>query len=213
MTQEPKWRRRSEARPEEIVEAALAVFSERGFAAARLEDIARRAGVTKGTLYLYFDDKQALFKAAVQTHILTYVAEVEDHLSQGDAPAPMVLRAVIGGIGGHLLSQPAGVIPKLLVAEAGNFPDLVRFYMDAVIKRGLGLIGRTVERGVAEGDFAPIAPNVAARLLMAPVAMMAIWRHSLAPWDPDPVDPDEWLAAHLTVTLAGLAIGKGEKTA
>jgi AcrR family transcriptional regulator len=213
MTREPKWRRRSEARPEEIVEAALAVFAERGFAAARLEDIARRAGVTKGTLYLYFDDKQALFKAVVQTHILEYVGEAEERLSHSKTPAPLVLRAVIGGIGGHLLSQPAGVIPKLLVAEAGNFPDLVQFYMDAVIKRGFCLIGQTVERGVAEGDFAPIAPNVAARLLMAPVAMMAIWRHSLAPWDPDPVDLNDWLAAHLTVTLAGLARGKGEKRA
>ncbi|MCF8479554.1 MAG: TetR/AcrR family transcriptional regulator [Rhodospirillum sp.] len=213
MTRQPKWRRRSEARPEEIVEAALAIFAERGFAAARVEDIARRAGVTKGTLYLYFDDKQALFKAAVQTHILGTVTQAEETLSHDTAPAPEVLRAVVGGIGETLLRGPAGVIPKLLVSEAGNFPDLVQFYMNAVIKRGFGLIGRTVERGVAEGDFAPIAPNLAARLLMAPVAMMAIWRHSLAPWDPDPVDPEDWLKAHLTVTLAGLAVEKGGRTA
>jgi AcrR family transcriptional regulator len=207
MTREPKWRRRSDARPEEIVEAALAVFAEKGFSAARLDDLAKGAGVSKGTLYLYFADKEALFKAVVQRYILAAVGELEARLSVEHRSAPDVLLAVGRTMGRTLLHGPAGVIPKLVVAEAGNFPDLVTFYMEEVVARGLAVVGRQVARGVAEGDFAPIEPALGARLLLAPVAMMAIWRHSFALGEANPMDPDLWLDTHLTVTLAGLRAG------
>lgn len=181
-TPPPRWRRRKEARPQEIHEAALAVFAERGFAAASMEQVAARAGISKGTLYLYFSSKEELFKAVVRTAIVPALEAAEEEAAH-DVPAMTILERLLAGIAARLVAGPAGVIPKLMIAESGNFPELARFYRDEVIRRALALLARVLEQGVARGEFRPLDAAATAPLLVAPLLMAALWRHSFAALD------------------------------
>ncbi|HJT05310.1 MAG TPA: helix-turn-helix domain-containing protein, partial [Stellaceae bacterium] len=130
-TPSTRWRRRKEARPAEILDAALACFAERGFAATRLDDVAKRAGVTKGTLYLYFPNKEELFKEVVRQAVVANIARGEALVAESAEPASVLLERIIHHWA-ELIPTPASAIPKLVIAEAGNFPDVARFYLDEV---------------------------------------------------------------------------------
>src|SRR5579871_3879159 len=134
-----RWRRRKEARPAEILQAALASFQERGFAGTRLEDVAARAGVTKGTIYLYYPSKKELFKAVVRSELLPNIEWIESALDEPGPAAPLLER-LFTFWARDLFPSPVSVLPKLVIAEAGNFPELARFYLETVVHRGLGLI-------------------------------------------------------------------------
>lgn len=195
--QQPRWRRRKEARPQEIVDAALDVFIERGFAAARLEEIAARAGVSKGTLYLYFPNKEELFKAVIRSAIVPNLEMAERLLGHFPGPSMEILRQVLEGIGGRVMATKVGGIPKLMIAEAGNFPDLARFYLDEVIGRGFRVIGAVLERGIARGEFRPVNVEHTVRLVIAPILMIALWRSSFEPVEGRPLDVPGLIAEHL----------------
>lgn len=199
-----RWRRRKEARPAEIVEAALEVFAEKGFSAARIDDVAARAGISKGTLYLYFASKEELFKAVVRQALLPNLARVERLLQVHPGPSAARIELMIGQIGALLQGTRIGVIPKLVIAEAGNFPELARFYHQEVITRGLGLLGAEVERGIASGEFRAIDASHGARLLVAPVLLAAIWKSTFEPHAGAPLDAPAFLGAALDVLLRGL---------
>lgn len=175
----PPRRRRKEARPAELIAAALDVFVEKGYAAARLEDVAARAGVSKGTLYLYFDSKEVLFKAVVREGLLPALAESEGLVAGFSGSAADLLREVIGGMWRLIGSQRIGGIPKLVFAEAHNFPEIARFYHEEVILRGTALIRGVIERGIACGEFRSVDPASAILVVIAPVLMRMIWRHSI----------------------------------
>src|SRR2546430_17353502 len=132
----PRWQRRKDARPEEIVAAALDVFVERGFARARLEEVARRAGVTKGTIYLYFKSKEALFKAVVRGTIVPVIAQGEALAQSFTGSARELLERLVREYW-RLVGETAGAgIPKLMMAEAGTFPELTGVYFEGVVTRG-----------------------------------------------------------------------------
>jgi len=207
-TPSPRWRRRKEARPQEIVDAALDVFTERGFAATKLEEIAARAGVSKGTLYLYFPNKEELFKAVVRSAIVPNL-EMAEHLLHGfPGPSMEIMARLLEGIGGRIMASKAGGIPKLMIAEAGNFPDLARFYLDEVIGRGFRVIGAVLERGIARGEFRPVNVEHTVRLVIAPMLMIALWRTSFEPVDDRPLDVAGLLAEHLDHLRRALAAEK-----
>src|SRR5262249_30156478 len=150
-----RWRRRKDARPAEIVTAALECFKERGFTATRVEDVAVKAGVTKGTIYLYYPSKEDLFKAVVRRELLPNIEQMENASREAESAAAM-LKQFFTLWAEHVLPSPASVIPKLVIAEAGNFPELVRFYRETVVERGLGLVGSIIRRGVESGEFRPV---------------------------------------------------------
>jgi AcrR family transcriptional regulator len=204
-----RWRRRKEARPAEIVEAALEVFAERGFSAARIDDVATRAGISKGTLYLYFASKEELFKAVVRQALLPNLARVEALLATHAGPAAERIGTVIGQIGALLQGTQIGVIPKLVIAESGNFPELARFYHQEVISRGLRLLGAEIERGIARGEFRPVDAGHGARLLVSPVLLAAIWKTTFEAHAGAPLDASEFLGVALDVLLRGLRADGG----
>src|SRR5437899_10440928 len=127
----PRWQRRKEDRPAEIVTAALAEFVERGFAATRLEAVARRAGVTKGTLYLYFDSKEDLFKAVVRETIVPVIAQGEALAQAHTGSARDLFEKLVRDYWRLVGETRLAGIPKLMIAEAANFPQLTRFYYQA----------------------------------------------------------------------------------
>jgi AcrR family transcriptional regulator len=198
-----RWRRRKDARPGEIVAAALACFAERGFAATRLEDVARRAGVTKGTLYLYFPNKEELFKAVVRQAVVPNIALGEALVAESEEPAPVVLEQLVARLSVAMVA-PASAIPKIVVAEAGNFPDIARFYLEEVIQRGLGMFRRLLELGVARGEFRPMDVESTAYCIVAPMVLGMMWRHSFARHEQRPFDAGALCRAHLQVLSLGL---------
>lgn len=203
-----RWRRRKEARPKEILAAALALFAERGFAATRLDDVARRAGVTKGTLYLYFPNKQKLFEAVVRQALVPNLERGEALLDEADAPAALMLERLMRSWA-ELALSPAGAIPKIIVSEAGNFPELARFYQETVVDRGIALMRRVLGLGIERGEFrAPDDLDNAVRCIFAPLLLAMLWRHSLGRHEAvDRFDPQAICETQLKLLLEGLALG------
>jgi AcrR family transcriptional regulator len=199
-----RWRRRKDARPAEIVDAALEVFAERGFSAARLYDVAARAGISKGTLYLYFPSKEELFKAVVRQALLPNLARVERLLREHPGPAAAQVELMIGQIGALLQNTRIGAIPKLIIAESGNFPELARFYLEEVIQRGLGLFATVLERGIASGELRAVDVGHGARTLVAPVLLAAIWKSTFEAHAGAELDAQAFLASAADVLLTGL---------
>lgn len=205
MTSTARWRRRKEARPSEILEAALAVFAERGYAATRMDEIAHRAGVTKGTIYLYFDSKDAVFESLVRESIGTTLADLVMQADRFQGSATDLLRLMLRGIGNFLGTSDRVVLPKIIVAEAGNFPALAQFYRREVIDRGLALLQSVIAKGIAQGEFRELAPQHVARLCVAPLLLAAIWRTTFADQDDTPYDVAGLIETHIDVLLIGLS--------
>lgn len=197
--------RRKSARPGEIVAAALHLFVEHGFAATRLDDVARQAGVSKGTVYLYFDSKEALFEAVVREVIIPQVERSEQLAQQHEGSQSELLRRLVMNWWQSVSTSPICGIPKLVIAESANFPQAAQFFVDNVISRVRRVFNRVIERGIEQGEFRQLDPESATRLLMSPMVLLAIWRHSLMPYDTAyPVDEKTYLQTHLDLFLSGL---------
>lgn len=203
----PRWRRRKDERPAEIIAAALAVFTARGFSATRLDDIAARAGISKGTLYLYFRNKEDLFKAMVREILVPNIVQVEQRLAEEAGSTPDLLAEVLRRMVG-VIASPAGAIPKLVIAEAGNFPDLARFYVEEVVGRGMSVLTRLMARGIERGEFRAVDPLGAAPVVIAPMLLLAMWKHALEPHAPartrGAFDLTKFLTTYTDVMLNGL---------
>ena len=174
--QEPRWRRLPEERPQQIIDAALAIFGERGLAAARLEDIAKRAGLSKGTIYLYFPNKEELFREVIRSTIVAQIERAERELAAAaQQSAAETLAQFVRGYWGFLRSPTFAALFRLIHAELSNFPDLARFYGREVVERVLRLVTGIVERGVRSGEFRDVDPAVTARMLGPMLLMHAMW--------------------------------------
>jgi AcrR family transcriptional regulator len=198
-----RWRRRKAARPAEILSAALDCFAERGFAATRLDDIAARAGVTKGTLYLYFPNKEELFKALVRQQLLPNIERLEA-AAAGSGSAAEVLTQLVAVWAGHVAPSRIAVLPKLIIAEAGNFPDLARFYLHEVIDRAFALLRSVLRRGVESGEFRPMDVEHTTFCVVGPLLLSVLWKHSFDPHAAHPLDVAALGRAHLDTLLNGL---------
>lgn len=211
-TRSKRWERRREARPGEIVEAALDCFNERGFSATKLDDVAKRAGVTKGTVYLYFASKEDLFKAAVRESLLPRIDHVLAGATAGpDDPAETIRRVLLTFVE-EVLPTPAGIIPKLIISEAKNFPEIARYYFDEVICRVRKLLTGLIRGGIAAGDFRPVDPDLIFFSLVSPMLIAALWRQSLEPFDKHPLDVRALVGMHLDLLFRGLAPGTDDNT-
>lgn len=202
---EPRWVRRKDARPEEITAAALTLFVEKGYANTRLEDVAAQAGVSKGTVYLYFANKQELFKAVVREGLVSPISEVRGLIDQYEGKAFDLLSMVLHGWWQRIGSTPVSGIPKLIIAEARNFPEIADFYLAEVVRPGLEAITRIIENGIAAGEFRPVDTRHTAQLVFAPTLLVSCWCNSLAPRDPDGMDPLRIIDEHIEMLRRGLA--------
>lgn len=200
----PRWERRKDARPQELLAAALDLFVERGFASTRLEDVAKRAGVSKGTLYLYFENKEDLFKAVVRNSIVPAIGEAEMSIAGFEGHSGELLRRLIHSWWQRIGATKASGIVKLVMAEAGNFPELAQFYQDEVVARGTSVFRRVLERAIERGEFRPVDVGQMTQVLVAPMLMLITWKHSVAPCERSELDPRAFLDTFLDVALNGL---------
>jgi AcrR family transcriptional regulator len=201
---QPRWARRKDARPEEIIAAALELFVERGYASTRLEDVAARAGVSKGTLYLYFENKEDLFKAVVRGNVLPVLQHGEVLVKEYSGGSADLLRQLVHGWWELTGSTKIAGLPKLVMAEAGNFPDLAKFYYDEVIVRALSMFRRVLQRGTDAGEFREVDVDYMVRVALAPLVMLGVWRHSFACCEHEQLQPERYLDTFLDMLLHSL---------
>lgn len=199
--------RRKEARPAELLAAALNLFVDKGFAATRVDDVAKLAGVSKGTLFLYFPSKQELFKAVVREHISGHFAQWNDEFEHFKGSTHEMLRYCLHSWWEHIGSTKASGIPKLMMSEAHNFPELAAFYQHEVIQPGSALIARILQRGAERGEFRPMDLNYGVYMVLAPLLFLSIWKHSLntSCSSAAPIDPAKYLATQLEMLLFGFS--------
>ena len=203
--QQPRWRRRKEARPGDIVAAALAVFAEKGFAGARIDEIARRAGVSKGTVYLYFETKDDLFRAVVHDAIIPNIDEIGATALAADLPFPDVLRTLLPRFAELVTTRPIGAVVKMVVGESRNFPELARVWHDEVIAKGIDLISALIRRGQARGEIRPGDPRTYAFSILGPILIGVLWRETFTPIGGAAIDLPAVARQHVETVLEGLA--------
>ncbi|HEX6016592.1 MAG TPA: TetR/AcrR family transcriptional regulator [Burkholderiaceae bacterium] len=202
----PIRRRQKEARPQQLLDAALELFVEKGFAATRAEEVAQRAGVSKGTLYLYYASKEELLKAVIREHLSTRIAAGAALAERHSGSVAELLRDVLSRWWLEVFDSPTSGVFKLIVTEVRNFPDLAEFYQREVIQPGEQLIARVVQRGIDGGEFDALDVSVVVHSLVLPMVMLCLYKHSLGACSghDERFDPRAFIGAHIDLVIRGL---------
>lgn len=203
-----KHERRKEARPSELLAAALELFVEKGFASTRVEEVAKRAGVSKGTLFLYFSSKEELFKAVVRKNISGRYPEWNARFDAYQGSTADLLRIFMQQWWANVGNSHVSGISKLMMSEASNFPELAAFYQQEVIEPGAALIRRILQRGMDSGEFRSIDLRYGIYTVLAPMLFLATWKHSFGNYDQvgERLVPEDYIAAQVETILYGLSL-------
>jgi AcrR family transcriptional regulator len=204
----PRWRRRKEARPGEILASALEIFGDRGYEATRLSDVARKAGCTKGTIFLYYENKAELFKAALRDAMLPLVAETERLVEMHHGTTRDLLGKLLRLRWEHMMRNRFSGLIKLMLAETRDYPELAKFYNDEFIERNQALLRRVLQQGVDQGEFKPMEVSHVARFVVAPMVFAVLWRHAFEHAVESPVPLEGYFDTSLQLILDGLATGR-----
>ncbi len=205
----PRFRRRKEDRPEEITRAAFEAFAENGYSATRVTDVAKRAGVSKGLLYLYFRTKEELFKAVVKSVVTPRLDALLQAIDETELSAEAYLRGPFLDFARKLPRSRARLLVRLLIAEGPKHPDLMAWYWENVVAHGLAAVRTLVRRGVAAGEFRPSALEEFPHLLVAPVLFSAAWVSVFEPQHK--LDTDRFIEAHIDFLLQAIRVPDSER--
>jgi TetR/AcrR family transcriptional regulator len=201
----PSRQRRKEYRPQELLDAALDLFVERGFAATRSEDVAARAGVSKGTLYLYYPSKQDLLKAVMRCNLIDPITQSAEDIAQFQGSTAALLEQVLFTWWERLGETRASGIFKVLVAEVRNFPDIAQFYFDEMATPSKHLLGEVIQRGVDTGEFRAVNVPAVVNALVGPMVFLVLHRHSIGACSADfLLEPKPILCALIDMAINGL---------
>jgi AcrR family transcriptional regulator len=200
----PKFRRRKEERPRQIIRAAMGAFAEKGFDATRVTDVARRAGVSKGLLYLYFRTKEELFKAVIKSVVMPRLDALSVNVERTDLTATEFLRGPFLEFACEVPRSPAQILIRLMIAEGPKHPDLTGWYWENVVSRGIALLRRIIDRGVAAGEFRPSALQDYPQILIAPVLFSVVWTSVFSPHHA--LDTDRYIESHLDLILDAISL-------
>lgn len=199
MTNQPKYQRRKEDRPQEIADAAFTMFAEKGYAATRIDDVAKRAGVSKGLTYLYYKTKEDLFKAVVKNVVVRRVESLIGNVESTELSSEEFLRGPLLDFMKKVPGSPIAIVIRLLISEGPRHPDLVNYYYENVVARGLGAIRQFVARGVERGEFRREALDHQPHLFLAPMMLSMIWRLIFTD---KPLDTDQLMESQVELLLA-----------
>jgi AcrR family transcriptional regulator len=196
-----KYQRRKEDRPAEIAAAAFEAFAEKGYAATRIDDVAKRAGVSKGLTYLYYKTKEDLFKAVIRNVVVRRIDALVGGVESTTLTSEEFLRGPFLEFMKNVPGSPIAVVVRLLVAEGWRHPDLVEYYYDNVVARGLGAVRGFVERGVERGELRREALDLQPQLFLAPMLTSILWR---LVFTEKPLDTDQLIESQVDLLLAQL---------
>lgn len=198
-------RRRKDARPQELLDAALALFVEKGFAATRAEEVAQRAGVSKGTLYLYFPSKEELLKAVIRTQLSERIAAGASVVAAHTGDVSALMRGPLADWWLTLYRSPASGVFKLMIAEARTFPEIAQMYADEVALPASALLRGMLQAGIDRGEFRPVALDTATHSLLLPLVMACLHRHAFSACGTAPLlDGERFIHQHIDLVLHGL---------
>ncbi len=200
----PRFQRRKEDRPAEITKAALAAFAEKGYAATRVDEVAKRAGVSKGLLYLYFKTKEDLFKAVIRSFLSPRIDALISNIEETELSAEEFLRGPFLAFAKSLPRSPAKILVRLMIAEGPKHPDLIAWYWDNVVSRALAALHSLIERGVDNGEFRESALNEFPQLLVTPVLFSVVWLNIFQPHSS--LDTDRFIEAHVEMVLESIKV-------
>jgi AcrR family transcriptional regulator len=203
-TAAPTRKRRKEARPQELLAAALDLFVEKGFAATRAEDVAQRAGVSKGTLYLYYPSKEELFKAVIAQSLGSRIAATAQQVDAWRGAMAPLLQGLLVEWWQQVYAGPASGTFKIITSEVRNFPDIADFYVRNVIEPGSALIGRIVQQGIDRGEFRTVDVQSVVHSLVLPMVMLCVHKHGLAACSAHQIDGHRFIAEHVGLVVHGL---------
>lgn len=196
---EPRFQRRKEDRPAEITDAAMRTFAEKGYDATRVDDVARRAGVSKGLLYLYFKTKEELFKAVVRSFVTPHLDSLVDVTESSDLSAAEFIRGPFLDFARTVPKSPARKLIRLMIAEGHKHPDLVEWYWNNVVSRGINTLQTVINKGVASGEFRPSALQDFPHLLVSPILFSTVFTQLFEPHAQ--LDTDRFIEAHVELVL------------
>ncbi len=198
--------RRKEARPQELLDAALALFVEKGFSATRSDEVALRAGVSKGTLYLYYPSKEELLKAVIRQNLGQVIEEGTGIVDEFEGPTAELLRLLMHTWWQRVGCTPAGGIHKIMMSEVGIFPEIADFYRDEVIRPATTLLLRTLQRGIERGEFRAVPFDEATIAVIAPLIFLALHKNSFGACSASGLDfdADRVIDTHIDLMLHGL---------
>jgi AcrR family transcriptional regulator len=205
----PETRRRRKAeRPQEILEAAFHEFSRNGYAVTTLDQIAERAGVTKGTIYVYFENKEHLFISMVRELMKATLDTVHDMFERHEGSTAELLRAQFGFIYQHVVEDKRRrEVVRMLIAEASRFPALADRYHEEIHRPCLELLNKAIQRGMDRGEIRRSAASEYPLVIMAPIALVDLWMMMFG--DRHPLDLKSYFNAHLDLVLNGLLAKSG----
>jgi AcrR family transcriptional regulator len=197
--------RRKQARPQELLDAALDLFVEKGFAATRAEEVAQRAGVAKGTLYLYYPSKEELLKEVIRHNMVNPIIEGAGRVGDFEGSTTDLLTLVYRSWWERIGETRASGIMKLMLSEVRNFPEIARFYADEVIRPSEQLLSRIVQRGIERGEFRPVSVGDVVHALIAPMLFLVMHKHSIGACGVGHrIEPKAFIAAQIDLVLHGL---------
>jgi AcrR family transcriptional regulator len=196
--------RRKDARPLELLDAALELFVEKGFASTRAEEVAQRAGVSKGTLYLYYPSKEELFKAVIVRNLTSRIADTAQQVQAWDGMMAPLLESLLVQWWQETYASPASGVFKILVSEMRNFPEIAEYYLQQVIEPGSALIGSIIARGVASGEFRAVDVESTVHSLVLPMVMLCVHKHGLSACTHHKIDGQRFIAEHVDLVVHGL---------
>ncbi len=205
---QPRFQRRKEERPAEITQAALEAFAEHGYAATRVDDVAKRAGISKGLLYLYFKTKEELFKAVIRGVVVPRIDALKSAVADTELSAEEFLQGPFLDFIRKLPDSPARIVVRLLIAEGPKHPDLTAYYFDQVISCGMDTLQQLINRGVRQGEFRQSSLDEFPQLLVAPVLMSIIWKTLFQKHYP--LDTDKLLQTHIDLILRAIKSPPGD---
>lgn len=204
----PPRQRRKEARPQELLDAALELFAEKGFAATRSEEVAARAGVAKGTLYLYYPSKEELLKAVIKQRLSNEIAAAAEVTERYTGSTEALMTEVLSAWWQRVFDSPTSAVFKLIIAEVRNFPEIAEYYVREVAEPGKQLVGRIVRRGIERGEFRAVNVPAAVLSIILPMIMLCLHKHSIGACVPmsAEVDPHVFIGQHVELVLKGLRL-------
>jgi TetR/AcrR family transcriptional regulator len=205
--------RRKAARPQELLDAALSQFVTKGLAATRMDDVARLAGVSKGTLYLYYASKEDLFKAVVRNSLGLVIAQGSDTADRWEGSTGELLNQLAHSWWLQIGAAKASGIFKLVVSEVGNIPGLAQFYIDEVIRPTHAMLGKVIQRGVDRGEFRQLDITTVVHALMATAQFMALYQQCTAcvTDNPFPLNPETFMQTQIELLLRGLEMNPASR--
>ena len=201
-----KRERRKDARPRELLDAALLLFVKQGFAATKAEDVAKQAGVSKGTLFLYFSSKEELFKAVVRENVVKTVTEGALEVANFKGSSKELLHFLMREWWRRYGATKASGITKLIISEGNHFPELAAFYQEEVITPAVRLLRDVLERGRANGEFKNFDTDSTIMVVIAPMLFFIMSKHSDAlclSGNPD-TPSENYIAQHADLIVRGL---------